>query len=180
MHVDVDETRLDDPAALADADPAGMLRAVASSGAQVRRAVVAAQEAGVARLAEDGRPRAVAVAGVGVNGVAGEVLAAVAGSGCPVPIVTCRGYRLPGWVGPMDLVVVASEEGAGEETLGCAEQAVQRGCRMLVVTAAGSPLADLAERGRGVLVPTEAGDWAVAPPAAAAPETAAVESAAVE
>jgi glucose/mannose-6-phosphate isomerase len=157
VHVHVDESRLDDADALAAADPSAMLRAVASSGAQVRQAAAAAAEARVAVLAADGRPRAVVVTGMGGSGIAGDVLAAVAGTGSPAPVLTHRGYQLPGWVGPMDLVVAVSFSGATEETLSCADEAARRGCRMLVVAAAGSPLEELAERGHGVFVPVEQG-----------------------
>ena len=63
--------RLDDVAALDAGDPGGMLRAIASGGAQVREAALLAGEAGVGRLADDGRPRAVVVVGTGASAVAG-------------------------------------------------------------------------------------------------------------
>lgn len=147
MTVDDDpEARLDDLAALEAGDPADMLRAVASSAAQVREAVTLAEEAGVGRIAHDGRPRALVVTGMGGSGVSGDVLAAVAGPGCPVPIVTHRGYGLPGWVGPADLVAAVSCSGSTEETLSAADEAVRRGCRLLMVGGAGSPLSDRAEQ----------------------------------
>ena len=161
---------LDDAAALEAGDPAGMLRAIASSAAQVREAAVLAADAGVSRLTEDGRPRAVVVCGMGGSGIAGDVLAAVAGAGSPVPIVTHRGYGLPAWVGPVDLVVAVSCSGATEETLSALEEAVRRGCRLLVVGRSGSPLDDLGQRGRAVVVPVTQGRqprasvWALSTP----------------
>lgn len=161
---------LDDVSRLESGDPAGMLRDIASGSAQVREAAALAAEAGVARLAEDGRPRAVVVCGMGGSGIAGDVLAAVAGHGSPVPIVTHRGYGLPAWVGPVDLVVAVSCSGATEETLSALEEAVRRGCRLLVVGRAGSPLDDLGQRGRAVFVPVTQGRqpratmWALATP----------------
>ena len=151
------EDLLDDAAGLAAGDPGGMLPAIASAAAQVREAAVLAGEAGLAALVEDGRPRAVVVCGMGGSGIAGDVLAAVAGSGCPVPVVTHRGYGLPAWVGPVDLVVAVSCSGTTEETLSALEEAVRRGCRLLVVGRAGSPLDDLGQRGRAVFVPVSQG-----------------------
>ncbi|NDU75426.1 mannose-6-phosphate isomerase [Actinomadura sp. DSM 109109] len=133
-----------------------MLRQVASSAAQVREAQRASAEAGVAGLAEDGRPRAVVVAGTGSCAVPGDVLAAVCGAGCAVPISTVRGHRLPGWVGAADLVVAVSSSGTAEETLEVTAEAARRGCRLLVVGGADSPLADLAGRSRAVFVPVRA------------------------
>lgn len=151
------EDLLDDPPGLAAGDPGGMLPAVASAAAQVREAAVLAAEAGVSSLADDGRPRAVVVCGMGGSGIAGDVLAAVAGSTCPVPVVTHRGYGLPAWVGPMDLVVAVSCSGSTEETLSALEEAVRRGCRLLVVGRSGSPVDDLGQRGKAVFVPVTQG-----------------------
>jgi glucose/mannose-6-phosphate isomerase len=163
--VDLDEVR-----ALEAGDPAGMLPAIASGAAQVREAALLAQEAGVGALAEDGRPRAVVVCGMGGSGIAGDVLAAVAGSSCPVPVVTHRGYGLPAWVGAADLVVAVSCSGSTEETLTATEEAVRRGCRLLVVGAADSPIEALGARGRGIFVPVAQGRqpratvWALSTP----------------
>ena len=148
---------LDDVAALEAGYAGGMPPAVASSAAQVREAAVLTAEAGLARLSEDGRPRAVVVIGIGGAAVAGDVLAAVAGPTCPVPVVTHRGYGLPGWVGPVDLVGAVSCSGGTEETLSVLEEAVRRGCRLLVVGRSGSPLDDLGQRGRALFVPVAQG-----------------------
>ncbi len=148
---------LDDVALLEAGDPGAMLPAVASGAAQVREAAVLAAEAGVSSLAADGRPRAVVVCGMGGSGMAGDMLAGVAGLGSPVPILTHRGYGLPAWVGPVDLVVVVSCSGATEESLSALEEAVRRGCRLLVVGRPDSPLDDLGQRGRAVFVPVTQG-----------------------
>jgi glucose/mannose-6-phosphate isomerase len=152
----LDDALIDDADRLAAGDPGEMLRAVATSAAQVREGWRAAAEADVARVAEDGRPRAVVVLGMGGSAIAGDVLAAVAGTSCPVPISTVRSYTLPGWVGAADLVVAVSCSGRTEETLASATEAVRRGCRMLVVGEPDSPLAAIAEQGRAVFVPVRA------------------------
>lgn len=145
--------RLDDPDLLEAADPAGMLRQVASSAAQVREAVRVASEAGLGTAETDGRPRAIVVTGMGGSGVAGEVLSAVAGHGCPVQIAVVHDYRLPGWVGAADLVIAVSCSGGTEETLSATAEAARRGCRLIAVGGAGSPLADMAEQARAPFVP---------------------------
>ncbi len=148
---------LDDPGALATGDPQGMLRVAATAGAQVRAAAAATAEAGLAALRADGRPRAVVTVGMGGSGIAGDVLAGVAGLAVPVPVVGHRAAGLPGWVGPVDLVAAVSCSGTTAETLSALEEAVRRGARVLAIGAADSPLADLCERGRGVFVPVEQG-----------------------
>ena len=151
------EDLLDDPSQLDPADPAGMLRAVASSAAQVREAFVFAVEAGVPRLSEEDLPRSVVVLGMGGSGIAGDILGAIAGSSCPVPVLSVRGHTLPLWVGAADLVIAVSCSGGTEETLSALDEAVRRGCRLLAVGAEGSTLADLASRGRGLFVPVSQG-----------------------
>jgi glucose/mannose-6-phosphate isomerase len=153
----VDETRLDDIAVLEAGDPAGMLRDVATAGAQLRAARTRAQEADLDRLTVAGRPRAVVVAGMGGSGISGDVLAAVAGPGCPIPVITHRGFGLPGWVGASDLVAVVSCSGTTAETVSAAEDAVRRGCRLVGVGGADSPLADLVERARSPYVSVPSG-----------------------
>jgi glucose/mannose-6-phosphate isomerase len=81
------------------------------------------------------------------------VLAAVCGIGCPVPITTVRGYRLPGWVGAADLVIAVSCSGGTEETLAVAAEAARRGCRLLFVGGADSPLSAIAAQNRAPYVP---------------------------
>jgi glucose/mannose-6-phosphate isomerase len=154
-----DEAVLDDPDALATADPGEMLRAVATAGAQVRAAVALADgaRADLDEVAAEGRPRTVVVAGMGGSGASAEVLASVAGLRCPVPILADRGYLLPGWVGPMDLVVAVSCSGQTEETLAVADEAARRGCRLVTVGAVDSPLAQRSEQARGLHLAVDPG-----------------------
>ena len=151
------ELLLDDPAALQAADPGAMLPAVASAAAQVREAAALCQEAGVERLRDEDLPRSVVVLGMGGSGIAGDVLAAVAGPTCPVPVLSHKGFGLPTWLGAADLVVAVSCSGTTEETLAALDEAVRRGCRLLVVGSAGSPLEALAQRGRALFVPVSQG-----------------------
>ncbi|MCK2221188.1 mannose-6-phosphate isomerase [Actinomadura sp. ATCC 31491] len=144
--------RLDDQAHLSEADPSGMLPAVAASAAHVRTGHRVAAEAPLDRLAAHGRPRAIVVAGMGGSGIAGDMLAAVAGSGVPLPIVTLRSYQLPGWVGATDLVIAVSGSGDTEETVSVATQAVRRGCTLLGVGPAGSPLEAIAVQASALYV----------------------------
>ena len=167
---EVDEYLLDEPDSIESADPGGMLRLVASAPAQFREAVTTAYESGLEAVPGEGRPRAVVVAGMGGSGIAGDVLAAVAGAGAPLPVLTHRGYGLPAWVGAADLVVAVSCSGRTEETLSAAEEAVRRGVRIATVGAADSPLAELGARGRGPHVPVKPGGvprarlWSLAVP----------------
>lgn len=153
MSIQIDEARLDDQGVLGEIDPAAMLRAVAGAGAQVREAAALAAEAQLHRLSDDGRPRALVVAGVGTAARTGDVLAAVAGAGCPVPVLSHRSAIIPGWVGAADVVIAVSASGKGPEALAAAEAAMHRGARLVAVGAPDSPLQSMAERARAIFVP---------------------------
>lgn len=148
----VDEARLDDVTALAALDSRDTLRSLASAGAQVRRALVSADEAGVARVSGGERPRSVLVAALGGSSLVCDVLDLLAEPGSPVPVMTRRGAPLPGWVGPLDLVIAVSQSGRAAGPLALAAEAARRGASLLTVGAAGSPLADVSARARGVHV----------------------------
>lgn len=152
---DFDDAALDDPDELLRRDPGAMLRTLATAGAQVREALLRLPEGVIAAVAEDGRPRAVLLVGVGSSGIVGDIAAAVAGRACPVPVIPERGLRLPGWVGAMDLVVAASASGATDDTLTVLDEAVRRGARVVTVGAPGSPLAARADQSRAVHLPVD-------------------------
>ena len=145
--------RLDDAELVEAADPGGMLRQVASSAAQVRSAVRACSEVDLSPVTSPGRPRAIVVAGMGGSGIAGDVLAAICGTGNSMQVVTSHGYQLPGWVGAADLVIAVSCSGSTEETLAVATEAVRRGSNLVGVGAAGSPLQAIATQARAPFVP---------------------------
>jgi glucose/mannose-6-phosphate isomerase len=147
-----DLDRLDATGGLGGADPQEMLRAVATSAAQVRAALTATREARLDALTFDSRPRAVVVAGMGGSGISGDVLAAVAGMRCPVPVLVHRGYGLPGWVGAADVVCAVSCSGTTAETLSAAAEASRRGARLLGVGAADSALEAQCLTGSGAYV----------------------------
>jgi glucose/mannose-6-phosphate isomerase len=152
-HRHVNEALLDDPARLNDADRSGMLRALASAGAQVRESAALAAEANLAALADEGRPRAVVVAGVGTAARTGDLLQTVAGPRCPVPVVGHRSAGIPGWVGAADAVIAVSASGRSPEALAAAEAAGRRGARLVAVGPPDSELQSLAERFRSCFVP---------------------------
>ena len=145
--------RLDTPDVIEAADPADMLRQVASAAAQVRTALRSCAESDLSAFTPDARPRAVVVAGMGGSAVAGEMLNAMTGLGSPVQVVVAQAGRLPGWVGAADVVLAVSCSGATPETLAVATEAARRGCRLAGVGAEGSPLHRIAEQARAPFVP---------------------------
>ena len=130
-----------------------MLRALASAGAQVRESAALAAEANLAALVDEGRPRAVVVAGVGTAARTGDLLETVAGPRCPVPVVGHRSAGIPGWVGAADAVIAVSASGRSPEALAAAEAAGRRGARLVAIGPPDSELQALAERARASFVP---------------------------
>ncbi len=149
------QDRLDDLSLLEAADPGGMLRQAASAAAQVRTSARVTAETDLGAVTSAGRPRSIVVTGMGGSGVAGEVLAAVCGPGSASPVLAQHDYRLPGWVGAADLVIAVSCSGTTEETLSAAREAVRRGCPLVGVGGAGSPLALVAEQARAPFIPVQ-------------------------
>jgi hypothetical protein len=148
-----DDTLLDDVAALSESDPGGMLRHTAAAGAQVRESASLAAEANLGVLADEGRPRAVIIAGIGTAARTGEILSTVAGPRCPVPVIGHRSAGVPGWVGAADVVIAVSASGRSPEALGAAEAAARRGARLVAVGAPDSQLQSVAEGARAPFVP---------------------------
>jgi D-arabinose 5-phosphate isomerase GutQ len=149
----VDEHLLDDVAAMEAADPGMMLRATASAGAQLRESAALAADADFSSLAEEGRPRAVVVAGQGTAARTGDLLATVAGTRAQVPVITHRTTGVPGWVGAADVVIAVSASGRSPEALGAADAAARRGARLVAIGPPDSQLQSVAERARAVFIP---------------------------
>ena len=103
----LDPTLIDDEDVLARHDSRGVLRSLATAGAQVREAVRLSSDAGIAGVAGGSRPRSVLVAATGGTAIVGDALGWFAGAGSPVPIDTRSHGPLPGWVGSLDLVIAA-------------------------------------------------------------------------
>ncbi|GAB3649135.1 phosphoheptose isomerase family protein [Glycomyces tarimensis] len=139
-------------------NPGGALWALASAGPQLRESAALAADAGLGVLADEGRPRAVVVAGVGTAARTGDVLATVAGPRCPVPVLGHRSAGVPGWVGAADVVLAVSASGRSPEALAAAEAAARRGARLVAIGAPDSELQAVAERARApyVAVPRRA------------------------
>ncbi len=148
-----DESRLDDEAVWERAD--ARLRALAESGARVRREVAEAEAAtaeAVARAAGQQRPRAVIAAGPD-----SRLLRAVLEPWCPVPFVAWPNPSLPGWAGGLDLVVVLAPDG-GVGSASAVAEAVRRGCQVVVACPPSSTVADHASGRWSAVLPTPGRD----------------------
>ncbi|MBS2964451.1 hypothetical protein KGA66_15445 [Actinocrinis puniceicyclus] len=184
--MELHEELLSDAEAAERADHGGTLRLIAATGARIRRAAALREIDSVADtalrdLAAEGRPRALIVLGYGTGATVARLLTAVAGAAATVPIVPVPGPALPGWVGPLDLVVVASTAGRAPEIAAALAEAGRRGSRIVVAAPPSSPIGVLCTQVRGTLIPM-ADDvapvwsrlWSVAVPTLMAAELAGV------
>ncbi|MGW2051134.1 SIS domain-containing protein [Streptomyces sp. NPDC001858] len=159
----LDDSLLDTPEALAEADRRALLRGAAEAGARVRTAARHAAEAGVNGLKPDGRPRAILIAGPGAAATCvADLLGTLAGAACPVIRLTPTGvapaagalrWELPGWAGSVDLLLIATPDGSEPGLALLAEQAYRRGCTLAAVAPAGSPLTEAAGATHALFVP---------------------------
>jgi hypothetical protein len=127
---------LHDGGTLVAADTAALLPSAALAGAQVRSA---AEQ--VARWPEFDRPRALVVVG-GTAAIDAALLTALIGDQSPAPVVAST--SLPGWVGPLDIVVVLACAVDDRPSAEAAAQATRRGARVVVRASADGPVAGAA------------------------------------
>ncbi|MFH7336560.1 SIS domain-containing protein [Streptomyces sp. KHY 26] len=159
----LDESLLDSPEGLAEADRRGLLRGAAEAGARVRTAARHAAEAGVGDLKPDGRPRAVLIAGPGAAAThTADLLGTLAGPGSPVvrlaptgvaPAAGALRWELPGWAGSVDLLLITTPDGTEPSLSLLADQAYRRGVAVVAVAPPGTPLAEAAGGTHGLFVP---------------------------
>ncbi len=151
-----EDWRLEDSEQLAMADPA--LRWLAGAGARIRMTAADMGSAGpvdplLDAFAAGGRPR-----GVVVVGAEARLIRAVLEPVCPVPLMAWPFGNLPGWVGPLDLVVVLASQGSTPALLAVVAEARRRGVALLVAAAADSPLAEQAGSRSTLLLPVHIPD----------------------
>lgn len=137
-----DVTLLDSPARLQRNDPKGMYALATGLPAQLR---LAAELTGNASLPGQTRISNVVVTGLGGSAAGGDFARALFETEGRAPLTVNRDYRLPAYAGNETLVLVTSYSGNTEETLSAYADALERRCRIVVVTSGGQ-LAARSER----------------------------------
>ncbi|GAB10637.1 hypothetical protein GOARA_061_00760 [Gordonia araii NBRC 100433] len=139
---------LDDPSSLIDADVDGLLHAAARAGAQVRAVAEAVRE-GVIEPLSALRPRSVViVTGASVAAAqAARFVVAHSAARLDVPLVSAP--ALPGWIGPLDVVVLVGDDAGDLALADAASRASRRHAEFVVVAPVEGPLAS-AVGGRGM------------------------------
>jgi glucose/mannose-6-phosphate isomerase len=116
-------------------DSQGMLAATLALPEQV--AAAADRSKGLSGLPSIDDVNSVVVLGMGGSGVAGDIVAAVAGPFMPVPVVVAKSYELPAFVGEGSLVLAVSFSGDTEETVEATSEAAVQGAKVVVVSRGG-------------------------------------------
>ncbi|WP_037306830.1 hypothetical protein [Amycolatopsis orientalis] len=145
-----DDSLLDDPARLAEADSAGLLRAAAMAGAQVRATAEAAAEIELSDRLDVGRPRSlVLIDRPGVSRTLTRLVAALLTPSCPVPVVVAE--VVPSWIGALDVVFAHTDDAGDRELAASLERAARFGARVVLSAPAEGPVA-AAIAGKGLLL----------------------------
>ncbi|WP_197318563.1 SIS domain-containing protein [Saccharomonospora sp. NB11] len=146
----LDDSLLDDPARLAGADGAGLLRSAAMAGAQVRSTVEAAAELELSARLDVGRPRSlVIVSRPGVGHGAARLLEALIAPASPVPVVLSD--VVPSWVGALDVVFAHTDDPYDRELALSLERAARYGAGVVLSAPLDGPVAS-SVAGRGLVL----------------------------
>lgn len=158
MSAALDESLLDDERRLIEADRSGMLRAMATAGAQVRESLALAVEAELSAGLAGVRPRAVLVAvDPDADDVAGVVAALADRPDSVAPVVRQDGPALPVWCGPVDVLLAASASPVATAPPSLVEAASRRGLTVAGTAPADSLLHEACGRNRAPFVPQPVG-----------------------
>ncbi len=100
----------------------------------------------------NGTIRNVVICGLGGSGIGGNVVAELFRSELKVPVIVNKGYALPAFADASTLLILCSYSGNTEETLTCANQAIQRKLHAVCITSGGK-LKEIADaNGYGTIV----------------------------
>jgi glucose/mannose-6-phosphate isomerase len=96
--------------------------------------------------------RQIVICGMGGSAISGSLAASLFEGLLDKPVISVRGYDLPAYAkGDHTLVVAMSHSGTTEETLSCAQQAIEREAKLLAVTTGGELAPLIAEAGGALL-----------------------------
>ena len=158
MSTALDESLLDSVDRLAEADSDGVLRALATAGAQVRESLALTGEADVAGELAGVRPRAVLLAADPEADDAAAVLAALtSGPEAAAPVVRQDGPTLPLWAGATDAVLAVTQAPTAAAVPALVDAAARRGLTVLGVGVDDSTLHEACGRNRVPFVALPAG-----------------------
>jgi glucose/mannose-6-phosphate isomerase len=154
----LDEAVLDAVDRLTAADHNGLLRMLATAGAQLREGLQLMAESEVDGYLAGMRPRAVLVCcDAPADAVAAAVAALAEWPDSAAPVLVPASTVVPMWAGPADLLLVAAHAGGDERVLAITQAATRRGVPVVGVGPAPSQLEEACLRARAPYVPVPTG-----------------------
>ncbi|MCL4459095.1 MAG: bifunctional phosphoglucose/phosphomannose isomerase [Chloroflexi bacterium] len=85
------------------------------------------------------------ILGMGGSAIGGDLVRSLLADEARIPVIVCREYHVPSFVGPNTLVIGSSYSGNTEETLSAFQEAVAKGAKAVAVCTGGK-LRDWAEK----------------------------------
>jgi hypothetical protein len=154
----LDESLLDSADRLAEVDREGLLRALATGGAQIRESLTLTAEADVAGHLAGLRSRSVLLAADPAADDVAVVLAALAGGpAAAAPVVRHDGPVLPSWAGATEVLLAVAHSPTDRMVPALADTAARRGLTVLGVGVVDSSLHEACGRNRAPFVPLPPG-----------------------
>lgn len=127
---------LDDLARIKEIDKGGMLEVEENFYLQLVEAKKIVQKTDLEKI-KGGEFNGVAFLGMGGSGFAGDIIKALIKDDIDIPVEIVKGYSLPSFVKGGWLVVTVSYSGNTEETVSATNQALDRGCEIIMVCSGG-------------------------------------------
>lgn len=94
----------------------------------------------------------IVICGMGGSAYGGHVAISLFGSELKVPLIVTNDYHLPSFVDKHSLVILTSYSGSTEETLSCAQQALQKKAKIIALTSGGRLASLFLERNLPALI----------------------------
>jgi glucose/mannose-6-phosphate isomerase len=127
---------LDNPEIIKTHDPGNMYGAILDFPEQVRNAVKIGDGVTIDSASYKDVMQII-VCGMGGSAIGGDLARSFLSNMISIPIYMCRNYDLPAFVGDDSLVIGSSYSGNTEETLSAFGQALDKKCRLFVMTTGG-------------------------------------------
>lgn len=81
--------------------------------------------------------RNIVFSGMGGSAIGGDLIRALFNEHCPIPIIVNRDYNIPKFVDQQTLFIAASYSGNTEETISAFRQALDKGAKIITISAGG-------------------------------------------
>ncbi|MEZ5358157.1 MAG: bifunctional phosphoglucose/phosphomannose isomerase [Candidatus Zixiibacteriota bacterium] len=135
-------------------DKGNMYKAVSGFPDQMKDAVTIAEGFSVDTSKYEGITRIV-LCGMGGSAIGGDFVKSLLADELTIPFEVCRDYTLPNYCDQNTLVIGSSYSGNTEETLAAFKTAIEKGCRLFVLTTGGQLEALAKKHGIPVVKPRE-------------------------